>query len=285
MLALLLAIAVPLASNPDFNKQCYLEASGFSVNCIDGSWGPRSRRAMELFKKSGGKIPQTPYPLVEVEVTALDLNEIVAIPKDPAEKAELEYLGYESIKEMFAERGHVSRRCLEKLNPEITDWSDIRAGTKIRIPDFPPLFEPRNPRGRAASVQISLSRCEMTAHDADGRIIAFFPCSIAADKAKLPPHGELAIVSRVENPNYTFTPDEPPPEGEKPKRHIFEPGPNNPVGLAWMGLDLPGYGIHGTPLPERVGNAESHGCFRLSNWNALRLYRMTDSDTKVIIVP
>jgi hypothetical protein len=52
------------------------------------------------------------------------------------------------------------------------------------------------------------------------------------------------------------------------------PGPNNPVGVAWIGLNRTGYGIHGTPKPEEVGRTESHGCFRLANWNAELLRRM-----------
>ena len=52
------------------------------------------------------------------------------------------------------------------------------------------------------------------------------------------------------------------------RKLIIPPGPNNPVGVAWVGLSLPGYGIHGTPEPEKVGRTESHGCFRLANWNA-----------------
>ena len=111
-----------------------------------------------------------------------------------------------------------------------------------------------------------------------------FPCSIAKDKSKLPPHGALTITSYIANPNYTYSPDFV-PRGQKAKKQILPSGPNCPVGVAWMGLNLPGYGIHGTPNPETIGRAESHGCFRLSNWNAARLYAMCQSGTKVIIEP
>ena len=66
-------------------------------------------------------------------------------------------------------------------------------------------------------------------------------------------------------------------------RRKFPPGPNNPVGTSWMGLTLPGYGIHGTPKPERIGCAESHGCFRLANWNAVRLRKMCETGTSVVV--
>ena len=278
------AICAPcaLAAKDEFNAQCWLDAAGFSVNCIDGVWGAKSQRAKELYEQSYGSLPDKPFPLKTETVTRLDENELVSIPAKPEDKAGLEYFGYESLKEMFAERGHVSQRGLEKLNPEIADWTQVHAGDKIRIPDFAAAGVKTG--GKATLLRVSLKRCEIIAYDGEGKVIAFFPCSIAASKQNLPPEGELSIVSRVENPNYTYTPDFV-PAGEKPRRHIFEPGPNNPVGIAWIGLDLPGYGIHGTPVPERVGNAESHGCFRLANWNALKLYRMTGFDTKVVIDP
>ena len=111
-----------------------------------------------------------------------------------------------------------------------------------------------------------------------------FPCSIAKDKAKRPPPGEIKITTQIADPNYTYTPDFT-PKGRKPARHIFPPGPNNPVGTVWLGLSIPGYGIHGTPLPERIGRAESHGCFRLANWNAEKLYELVKPGTRVRIEP
>lgn len=278
MLSSLLLAATLLGTH--FNEQCWLESAGFSVNCVDGVWGGKSIRAKELYEQNLGPLPGKPFPLKSETVTQLDLNELVSLPQKPEEKAELEYLGYETVKEMFAERGHVSQRCLAKLNPSV-DWDHVSAGDTITIPDFDAVKT--GPLPKAACLEISLSRCEILAFDETGRLIGFFPCSIAASKANLPPQGELAILTRVENPNYTYTPDNVPP-GEKVRRCILEPGPNNPVGVAWIGLSLPGYGIHGTPIPERVGNAESHGCFRLANWNAARLYKMTGFDTKVRIV-
>ena len=192
---------------------------------------------------------------------------------------------------MFAERGHMSQRGLERLNPGV-DWEHLAVGTKLIIPDFPSIEEelaagdrgnPRAPkRPLAACIKISLSRLEITAYDANGKLLALFPCSIARDKAKLPPQGELKITSYIPNPNYTYSPDFV-PAGKKAARYVFPEGPNCPVGVAWMGLNLPGYGIHGTPRPESIGNAESHGCFRLANWNAARLFAMCRSGTRVIV--
>ena len=138
--------------------------------------------------------------------------------------------------------------------------------------------------GKAAYVRVSLSRFTVTAYDINGKPMAVFPCSIAKNRAKRPPPGEIKIITQIPNPNYTYTPDYT-PKGKRVERHIFPPGPNNPVGTVWLGLSIPGYGIHGAPLPERIGRAESHGCFRLANWNAEKLYELVRAGTRVIIDP
>ena len=113
-------------------------------------------------------------------------------------------------------------------------------------------------------------------------MIGLFPCSIAAEKSKRPPAGEVQVTALVPKPNYTYTAPRAGPGG-RIARHIYPPGPNNPVGTSWIGLSLPTYGIHGTPSPERIGRAESHGCFRLANWNAEKLRGMCDVGTSVVI--
>ena len=306
MLASLLLIAnVTFAESKALLVQIGLDRVGLSCNTIDGNWGAKSARAFR-HSQAGAKAPAdvTPEEIYEQHyknlgnpyrwetVTQADLEALVKIPASPADKAQLERMGYESIAEMFAERGHLSRRALERLNPKVTNWSRVPVGTRIRIPDFPSMEDDLRawPRDRssdperpiAALVKVSLGRFEVTAYDAAGKLLAAFPCSIAQNKAKLPPHGELTVTTTVASPNYTYTPD-PDANGRVGSRHIWPPGPNCPVGIAWIGLSLPGYGIHGTPRPESIGNAESHGCFRLSNWNAARLYALVKPGTRVLI--
>ena len=287
---ILLLCAIAFDESPVLLRQIELDQNGFSCNTIDGAAGGKTDRAEQA---ASGKALKARNPFRVETVTQSDINSLVTIPKNPADKAKLPRMGYETIKEMFAERGHLSQRALERLNPGV-DWEHIQPGLKLVIPDFPPIEEelaagdrgnPKAPRRPlAALVKVSLSRLEITAYDANGKMLALFPCSIARDKAKLPPQGELKITSYIANPNYTYTPDFV-PAGRKAAKYVFPEGPNCPVGVAWMGLNLPGYGIHGTPHPESIGNAESHGCFRLSNWNAARLYAMCQSGTRVIIEP
>lgn len=291
--------------------QICLDRRGFSPNTIDGQYGAKSQVAMATYCAANGlpepdhgfhaKFWQMYFPgetnlLKSVVVTDEDVAALVSIPRDPATKAKLSAMGYETLQEMFAERGHLSQIALKRLNPDLA-WPNPPVGSCVTIPDFsvpfpwtPMKAEAESAAGRgkrpapirAAVLRVSVGRCEITAFDKNGRLIALFPCSIAADKAKRPASGELQVKSIVPNPNYTYTPDHT-PRGKKVERHMFPPGPNNPVGVAWVGLTLPGYGMHGTPIPERIGRAESHGCFRLANWNADRLLKMCEVGVPVVV--
>ena len=299
----LAASAAGFDESKTFRLQLFLDREGFSSNAADGQWGRRSQRAFEAWcRREGVKALSTPEQnfdayfadrpelLKVVEVTAADLASLVTIPKDPAEKAKLAAMGYPNALEMFAERGHITAVALKRLNPGV-DWQNVCAGLRIVVPDFPSIDEHLGGRqGRkasakapvAAQIRVSLSDFEIRVYDRASRMIALFPCSIAKDKAKRPPSGELKIVTQIANPNYTYTPDRPNRKG-KFQRQVLPPGPRCPVGVAWLGLNLAGYGIHGTPYPETIGRAESHGCFRLSNWNVARLYSMVSAGTRVIV--
>ncbi len=305
--ALILFCAVCFDESKTLAVQIHLDKAGYSCSTIDGMWGPKAEKALAHYLRdknllaAGAPIPSPdmafkryfadkPTPFRIEEVTQADLDALVKIPEDPAERARLTRMGYESIKEMFAERGHLSQIALVKLNPGV-DWNTIRAGLKLLIPDFPSIADElraathgRPKRPSAALVRVSLSSCTIRAIDADGKTLAFFPCSIAAKKAKIPPHGELKITTYIPWPNYTYTPDDTPP-GKKVKRYVWPSGENCPVGVVWMGLNLPGYGLHGTPRPESIGFTGSHGCFRLTNWNAARLFALCKPGTRVSIEP
>ena len=275
--------------------QICLDRRGFSPNVLDGQAGNKTFAALAAYCSATGLPPPQAgdeqhaflkyFPhetdlFMTLQVTKEDLAALTKIPESPAGKAALPAMGYETLQEMFAERGHVTQRTLARLNPHIV-WTNATIGTKIRVPRV--TADALNTE-KAALVKVSLSDFAITALDANGRMLARFPCSIAKDKAKRPPPGEIRIITQIPAPNYTYTPDAH-AKGTRPARHIFPPGPNNPVGTAWLGLSLPGYGIHGSPNPERIGRAESHGCFRLSNWNAERLYNLVKPGTRVLITP
>ena len=283
---ILLFCAIVFDESPVLLRQIELDQQGFSCNTIDGVPGLKTTRAIQFDLERRQATFKAQKPFRVETVTQADLDALVTIPEKPADKAKLPRMGYETIKEMFAERGHMSQRGLERLNPGV-DWEHIAAGTKLVIPDFPSIEEElaaTRKRTPAEYIKVSLSRFEISAYDTSGNCIALFPCSIARDKSKRPAEGELKVVTKIPHPNYTYTPDFV-PKGQKASKYVLMDGPNNPVGVAWIGLNLPTYGIHGTPKPETVGSAESHGCFRLSNWNVARLYAMVRPGTKVIVEP
>jgi lipoprotein-anchoring transpeptidase ErfK/SrfK len=197
-------------------------------------------------------------------------------------KSQQAALDYETILEMLAERSEAHPALLRKFNPGI-NWNNVVAGTNVRIPDT---SCPEAP-SKAAFVLIRLADRVLEAFDAQTNLLAHFPCSIAQSFDKRPV-GELHVESIAPNPNYTFDPDTFPESAEARElktKLVLPPGPNNPVGVAWIGLDKPGYGIHGTPNPEQVGRTESHGCFRLANWNAEYLVRMATVGMPVRVEP
>ncbi len=285
--------AATFAESKTLALQIALDRRGFSCNTIDGQWGGKSQVALATYcAVNGYAVPPTPElardilfsrerDLFRVEtVTQREHDALVRIPATPEGKSKLKAMGYETIMEMYAERGHLTEGALRRLNPNVA-WPNPPVGTLVKIPDF---VNGQAARSVKASVlRVTLSRFEITAFDEKGKLIALFPCSIAADKAKLPPEGELQVTTLVPNPDYTYTPDRVSKDGRIVRRR-FPPGPNNPVGTSWMGLTLlPSYGIHGTPKPETIGRAESHGCFRLANWNAVRLRKMCETGTSVVV--
>lgn len=140
---------------------------------------------------------------------------------------------------------------------------------------------------KAGSIRINLTRKTLQVFDIQTNLLAHFPCSIAKRVEKRPV-GDLAITVVARNPNYTFDPDnfpESPEARQKTGKLILNPGPNNPVGSVWIGLNLAGYGIHGTPEPEKIGRTESIGCFRLANWNAEHLFNLVTIGTPVFVEP
>ena len=287
--------AVPVATFAESKTlalQIALDRRGFSCNTIDGQWGRMSQVALATYcEVNGYSVPPSPelardilFPrersLFRTEtVTQREHDALVRIPATPEGRSKLKAMGYETIMEMYAERGHLTEGALRRLNPGVA-WPNPPVGTLVKIPDFVNGQGAASPK--ASVLRVTLSRFEITAFDEKGRLLALFPCSIAADKAKLPPEGELQVTTLIPNPDYTYTPERV-SRGGRIVRRLFPPGPNNPVGTSWMGLTLPGYGIHGTPKPERIGCAESHGCFRLANWNAVRLRKMCETGTSVVV--
>jgi lipoprotein-anchoring transpeptidase ErfK/SrfK len=278
-----------------FEAQVALARRAISPGSIDAAIGSQTRAAFAAFQRSQ-KLLETSLldtntrailtlgaPLLtNYTVTTNDLERLQPIGKTWLAKSEQSALDYETILELVAEKAHSHPLLIQKLNPDVI-WTNISAGTVLKITDvnYP------EPDGKAAFVIIHLSGKFLEAFDAETNLLAHFPCSIAARVEKRPV-GELHVAVIAPNPNYTFDPavfPESPEAQAIGHKLILPPGPNNPVGVAWIGLDKPGYGMHGTPAPEQVGRTESHGCFRLANWDAEYLLKLAWVGLPVEVVP
>jgi lipoprotein-anchoring transpeptidase ErfK/SrfK len=278
-----------------FPAQLALARQALSPGSLDGVLGPQTRAALRAFQQREGlpvsgeldehtstRLKPEPPLFTHHIVTFEDLNRLRPLGATWLSKSQQDRLDYETILELVAERSQSSPTFIQRLNPAL-DWSAIQPGTTLKIPFLPPA--PVD--GKAALVRISLGQRTLQAFDAETNLLAHFPCSIGL-RVDQRPLGELRVVVVAPDPNYTFDPQVFPESAEAQelgRKLVLPPGPNNPVGTVWIGLDRPGYGIHGTPRPERVGRPESHGCFRLANWNAEHLLRLVSVGTPVIVEP
>lgn len=284
----------PRPPQNSFEVQLALARAGISSGSFDGVVGSQTRAAVRAFQLREGlietgvadaetkaRLQLTSPPLTNYLVTTNDLARLQPLSTTWLGKSQQSALDYETILELVAERGHAHPLFIKRLNPAV-EWTNVTVGVELRIPNvsYPPA------RARAAFVVIHLAGKTLQAFDANTNLLAHFPCSIAARVEKRPV-GELHVAVVAPNPNYTFDPEVFPESAEAKqlgRKLILQPGPNNPVGVAWIGLDRPGYGIHGTPSPEQVGRTESHGCFRLANWNAEYLLKLVTVGTPVRVV-
>lgn len=267
-----------VASQNVLGVQVALARRGFSSGSIDGVAGDKTRNALKAFQRqqqlsSSGDIDDNTLALLlrdaplltRYEVTDADLGRLLPVGATWWSKSQQPRLDYETIEELVAEKHRCSPTLLTRLNPGV-DWRALRPGTGVTAPHIPPVVAGR----KSAFARIYLADRALQAFDEKTNLLAHFPCSIAQSVAQRPV-GELHVAVLIPDPNYTFDPAlfrESAEARQRRSKLIIPPGPNNPVGKVWIGLDRSGYGIHGTPRPEQVGRAESHGCFRLTNWDA-----------------
>ena len=302
--------AVPSSSNTvratpavaDDQWQRVLEAQlamarqGISCGSLDGVIGSQTRAALRVFLQKAGRAMGGESNAVEFvrqsldapaftnyTVTGEDLARLQPLGQTWLAKSQQDRLEFETVLELVAEKSQSHPNLIRRLNPAC-DWNTVTVGTTLRVPNAgqPP------PRGKAAVVRIFLAARVLEAFDENTNLIAHFPCSIAQRVEKRPVGEELHVAVVAPDPNYTFDPEVFPESAEARalgRKLVLPPGPNNPVGVAWIGLDKPGYGIHGTPRPEDVGRTESHGCFRLANWNAEYLLKTVWVGLPVVVEP
>lgn len=298
--------------NDVMQAQVVLDRLGFSPKVIDGKEGASFALSLRGFQMSRdlpvtGKldaatkgalgrwsdVPATRF--VRIPEGFAKAQFIPELATDPAAQAKLPNLAYRDILEMLAERFHTTPATLAALNPRRdsgqrdgviqvpnvgeADLTDAPDNTQWRETLMTLGVSARQPQ--AAKVVVDKSDGVLRAYDSNDKLIAQFPATMGSQRDPLP-LGEWTIKGVGRNPEFHYNPRLFWDVSDSKDAVKLPPGPNSPVGVVWIDLSKPHYGIHGTPEPENIGRTQSHGCIRLTNWDAARLAQMVGTGVKAL---
>ena len=273
--------------HPELVKaQILLDRANLSPGEIDGQYSARLEEAISAFAEAYGLPADTGWGhafwlsltsnvtgpvLVDYALTKEDLKgPFVQLPAKIEDMQSFKTLGFANVREALAEKFHISERLLAALNP---DASFSEVGEKILVPNVLVPGGAADRKAPAARIDVDKDRQTVKVYSAKNELVAVFPASVGSDD-KPSPSGTLKVTLIESDPSYHYNPKYQFKGVEKQKPFDLNPGPNNPLGTIWIALSKPSYGIHGTPEPSQIGLVASHGCVRLTNWDAQRLANM-----------
>jgi lipoprotein-anchoring transpeptidase ErfK/SrfK len=281
--------APPPLDEQALKTQVMLDRAGYSPGEIDANMGRSTQKALAAFTEHGGNaaaLPQdaiTPYRIAEQDVAGPFTPDI---PADMMAKAKLSALNYRNVEEMLGERFHTSPNLLRRLNPS----AKFAAGEEIQVPnvahDVAPVGPPRGSQTDPSSpatttVTVSKNKSDLIVTDGAGHALMYAPVTSGSEHDPLP-IGEWKVTGVQQNPKFHYNPELFWDAKAGDAKTTIQPGPNNPVGVVWIDLSRQHYGLHGTPEPSTIGKTESHGCVRLTNWDAEKLAGLVRPGTKVV---
>ncbi len=278
------AAATTTAFDATIASQVMLDRAGFSVGEIDGRAGANTRiaaaayRAAKGVRPATGDVPAITNYTIAPEDTAGPFIE--KMPTDLDEQAKLPGLFFTSPLEGLGEKFHASPALLKRLNPS----AQFVTGEVIRVPNVLLLSEPAPTPAGPVTVTVSKRTSMLDVTDAAGKVIFHAPVTSGSVHDPLP-IGKWIVTAVVRNPTFNYNPDLFWDADATQVRAKLPAGPNGPVGVVWIDINKPHYGIHGTAEPGTIGHAESHGCVRLTNWDAMRLAALVKKGTPVVFTP